>query len=100
MSADSDAATVGVVTASSRLLWRWWDDDYVVYNGASGDSHVLNLVAGEALRSLEETPADAATLAERVAPTLALTLNDELVARMGQLIAQFEDLGLVDRVRS
>jgi PqqD family protein of HPr-rel-A system len=100
MKVHSDPATVGTVVASRDLLWRQWDDDYVVYNGASGDTHVLNVVAGEALRSLEASPADARELAGRVATSLALTLNDELVARMGLLIGEFENLGLVEPVRS
>src|SRR5947208_8984501 len=45
------------VPDANALVWRVWDDEFLVYNSASGQTHHLNLLAGEALRSLEAEPA-------------------------------------------
>ena len=40
------------VHANSDLRWRSWQDDSVLYHGASGDTHLLDPVAAEALHFL------------------------------------------------
>ncbi len=85
-----------VMGTESALLWRQWDDEYVVFNPSSGDTHVLNLVAAQALKFLERAEADATDLAEHVGATLNLNADDGLLQHMDQLIDQFDELGLVE----
>jgi len=63
------------------LNCRGWDDEFMVYNDVSGDSHLLGIDAMELLRRLRSGPASEEMLAEAlaVAPDeregLALTLE-------------------------
>lgn len=82
------------VGTESKLLWRRWDDEYVVFNPSSGDTHVLNHVAAEALKRLERSPADAGDLAQHVGLTVKLD-PDDLLEHMEGLVRQFDELGLV-----
>ena len=62
------------------LLHRCWDDEYVVYNDVSGDTHLLGTDAMQLLLQLRGGPGDEDTLgrALRVEPdeqeALAVTL--------------------------
>lgn len=61
---------------------RGWDDEFVVYNDVTGDTHLLGQDAMQLLLRLREAPADEETLAQalRVEPDeregLALTLDE------------------------
>jgi PqqD family protein of HPr-rel-A system len=84
---------------SSQLLWRTWEDDEaVVYHIPSGDTHLLNLVAAEALRALEQGPLDCPELAERIAPSLACVPDDDFLHHLEKLMAEFGELGLIEPV--
>jgi PqqD family protein of HPr-rel-A system len=85
------------VDEDCTLLWRCWDDEYVVYNTASGDTHLLNRVAAETLLLLEQSPSDAQDLTVQVARKLALQPSEELGQQLEQLLTQFEELGLVGK---
>lgn len=74
----------------------------VVYHQASGDTHLLNRLAGDVLRNLEQAPAEAATLAERVVAQQEMPADQqgELLEQVEQLLLQLEALGLVEAVTS
>lgn len=44
------------------LRWRGWDDEFVLFNDLSGDTHLLGLDAMTVLWKLAEQPADAMAL--------------------------------------
>ena len=79
----------------SDLRWRRWDDQYVVFHPASGDTHLLNGVTAGMLRRLEQGPADADDLKQMVNPGSAEEAA-ELSARIEKLLAWFDDLGLIE----
>ena len=39
-----------------ELLWRSWDDETVVYNVASQQTHLLDAFSAAALREIEAAP--------------------------------------------
>ena len=49
------------------LVWREWDGEFLVYSAASGQTHNLNFLAGEALRSLEAEPGSVSEVVCRLA---------------------------------
>jgi PqqD family protein of HPr-rel-A system len=82
-----------------HLRWRSWEDDeFVVYHVESGDTHLLNSVSAEALRSLEQAPADADELTGRVSQRLEIEPTDTLKSQLRQLLAEFDQLGLIEPV--
>lgn len=73
------------------LLYECWEEEYILFNPASGDTHVLNEVAFELLRDLAQTPADTDTLVRKYLDTPDLA--HLLIAHLKQL----ETIGLVCR---
>jgi PqqD family protein of HPr-rel-A system len=79
------------IAAGQRLRHRAWQDEYVVYNDLSGDTHLLSQPAWELLAALRDGPMAARELAARLA------LSSEELDELGQLLATLRELGLVDR---
>lgn len=54
----------------ASLHWRRWDDEMVVFDAATGSTHLLSPGAAEVLLALLDTaqPLDAAQLAQRLLP--------------------------------
>ena len=40
--------------ASTELLWRWWGDDFVVFDASTGGTHLLDSVAGHVVMALRD----------------------------------------------
>jgi len=87
------------VPSGFSLHWQSWDDEFVVYNSGSGDTHLLDVVAAEALQSLERESANLLELARKVAASLEIKLDDKLSAYLERLVPDFHRLGLVERIK-
>ena len=48
-----------------RLHWKAWDDEFVIFDEGSGDTHLLDPLAAEFLKVLEESPGEVPGLARR-----------------------------------
>ena len=86
---------VWAVPAGNMLAWRVWDDEFLVYNAASGQTHHLNLLAGEALRSLEAEPGSARALVCRLAHQFEIAEDSPPFQKIDDLIREFDELGLI-----
>jgi PqqD family protein of HPr-rel-A system len=47
---------MGVFRAPGGLLWRVWDEQCVVYDDASGDTHLLGALGKDIFVTLAQTP--------------------------------------------
>ena len=72
-----------------------WAEDTVVFNALSGQSHVLNTLAGEILLRLLERPADCDGLAAQLSTTLEAPIDDDLRAAIDNALAEMDELGLI-----
>lgn len=81
---------------SASLSWKSFDDEFIVFNATSGDTHLLNRVSAEALRCLEDSPATATQLARRVIERLGLPESHDTERQIAELLFRFDDLGLVE----
>jgi PqqD family protein of HPr-rel-A system len=77
----------------SSLHWRQWDDGLVVYHAPSGDTHLLERPAGEALLLLRHGPREIDGLVRELVP---LDADGHLAAAIADLLARFEELGVVE----
>ncbi|MGD2081621.1 MAG: HPr-rel-A system PqqD family peptide chaperone [Chromatiales bacterium] len=77
------------------LLWETWDDEHFVFNPRSGETHVLNELAGAMLRALAERPRTAAELTAEFREGLSGT-DQDVEHAVTALLAQLDQLGLVD----
>jgi PqqD family protein of HPr-rel-A system len=73
------------------LQFRAWDDEFVLYNDLSGDTHLLGAGAIELLLSLQQTPSDAAALAQALG---AAPQAEQLAA----LLADLARLSLIEPI--
>ena len=80
---------------ANDLVWRVWDDEFLVYNSASGQTHHLNLLAGEALRSLEAEPARPQELICRLAGQFGVSEDSPPMQMIDRLIRELDELGLI-----
>jgi hypothetical protein len=55
-------------------------------------------VAAQALKALEQRPSDVHTLAQQLASAEELTADSELVQLVENLIANLDDLGLIEPI--
>jgi PqqD family protein of HPr-rel-A system len=83
------------VPKGNGLAWWVWDDEFLVYNAASGQTHYLNLLAGEALRSLEAEPAQTHELVRRLANQFGIAEDSPPLQMIDRLIHELDELGLI-----
>lgn len=93
------------MTVASDTIWRAvlpenglcrWDDEFVVFAGASGDTHLLDLVGGTTLKALRKAPANFQQLAATVSGDLNIGLDDGLLDSLQSILIEFDHLGLVE----
>ena len=94
LAARSESVRWGV-PHSNAFAWRKWGDEFLVYNGASGQTHHLNFLAGEALRSLEAEAADVGELVRRLANQFEIAEDSPPLQMIDRLIHELDELGLI-----
>ncbi|MDO3379681.1 HPr-rel-A system PqqD family peptide chaperone [Geoalkalibacter halelectricus] len=82
------------ITDPSCLLWRYWDDEHIVFNTLSGDAHLLNPPAAAALKILQKSCLSVDELTLEVARVSSLEANPELRAHLQQFVLQLARMGL------
>jgi PqqD family protein of HPr-rel-A system len=83
------------VPAANALAWRNWGDEFLVYHTASGQTHHLNFLAGEALRSLEAEAADVSELVRRLANQFEIAEDSPPLQMIDRLVRELDELGLI-----
>jgi PqqD family protein of HPr-rel-A system len=90
-----EEGAIWTVPPANGLEWREFDDEFLVYNSASGQTHHLNLLAGEVLRSLEDEAARMHELVRRLADQFEIAEDSPSLQAIDQLIHEFDALGLI-----
>jgi PqqD family protein of HPr-rel-A system len=93
--APGDDRLVWAVPIENMLVWREFDHEFLVYNSASGQTHHLNLLAGEALRSLEVKAATTNELVSRLAKQFEIAEDSPSLQMIDQLVRELDNLGLI-----
>jgi PqqD family protein of HPr-rel-A system len=86
------------ITQGCELSWRSWNDEYVVYNSGSGDTHLLDLLSAEILRKIEEAPASARELENWIAGKAAADSPPEISGYVANVLLQLHSLALIEIV--
>ncbi len=87
-----------VVWRVANLLTKSWQDGVVVYNLDSGNTHLLNPIAGQVLKLLTEAPADATTIAHQLASQIDMESDADLDDNVVDLLNHLDSLGLIEPV--
>lgn len=90
------AAEVWRLPKGVSLLWQSWDEDEViVFNRASGQTHLLDAFSAAALRQIEAAPTTMPDLRRYFATGLALD-ESVLSDRLRAICQRFDQLGLAE----
>jgi PqqD family protein of HPr-rel-A system len=81
--------------STESLFWQRWSDEPVVYNVASGNTHVISPIAAKILQRLDQQPSTTTQLAENIASEFNVESDQEVVEQVEQLIGDLDELGLV-----
>jgi PqqD family protein of HPr-rel-A system len=68
-----------------QLEWRQWGSLHVVFNPASGDTHLLNAASASVLRSLERNASTVEALEARTPDS----------SDVSELVSELDELGLI-----
>lgn len=79
-----------------ELLWRAWDDDVVVFNLASNQTHLLDAFSAAVLKALAAAPLTPETLTERFVAELGAD-QAQVSERLEVACGRFAELGLIER---
>jgi PqqD family protein of HPr-rel-A system len=75
---------------------RYWDGDYVVYNPLSGCTHVLDIVAGEVLKTIMNSGVQGDALCRHIAQFLDLPPDARVDDHVGGILTALDRLGLIE----
>ncbi len=79
-------------------MWRRWDGNAAVFDDATGDTHVLDALAGEVLSRVKASPVTTAELSGRLAADLDLPADEIFLSTVRQALERFVALGLVEEM--
>jgi PqqD family protein of HPr-rel-A system len=85
------------ITPGSVHLRRW-DDEWVVYNAASGETHLVGAAAGHILALLRDGPSDNATLTRSVVNTGSLEPGARTSFLVADILADLQRCSLIEGV--
>ena len=82
------------ITQGVSLLWRSWDDEFIVLNSTSGDTHQLDSFTAELLGFIEKSsvPVGFDLLCQQ------LSINDDLTPQVKMVLSRLVNLDLVESV--
>lgn len=84
----------------SLYLHSWDNDEYVVYNSLTGDTHLLNLTAGRLLLELQQSPTDTLTLANLVTPTNQTGSDTQHKLEIEHILKELSELNLIEKYQN
>jgi PqqD family protein of HPr-rel-A system len=80
-----------------ELVWRQWEPgEHVVFDAASGDTHLLNEFAALTLRQFESGPLSTDEVIQRVSLIADAGSAADFRDQISALLHFFDDLGLID----
>ena len=87
------------VIPADMVCWREWEGELVVFNDLTGNTHLLNPLAGLVLRRLAESDVarSVAELTESIGQREAIEPDSALVEAIEAVLIDFERFGLAAR---
>jgi len=84
------------VISGQDLHFHSWDNEFVVYNNLSGDTHLLSLAAAQILLKLKEAPSNAPLLAIALAPFWQVDPSAELALQIEDILSDLNAIALIE----
>jgi PqqD family protein of HPr-rel-A system len=83
-----------ILWMSATLMWKSWGEDIVVYNFASGNTHLLTPIAAQVLKLIEARPRNCSEIARELSGAVTVSLDDEITQEVQNLLLSLDELGL------
>jgi PqqD family protein of HPr-rel-A system len=87
------------VAGNEPLKWRCWAGDYVVFSPLSGQTHFLDIFAGQMLKLIMSCAPSISELRSEAARFLEVEPDDRLTQTVEELLRRLEEVGLIEPVR-
>ena len=84
------------VWRSGSLSVRSWDDYIIVFNHASGSTHLVNPVAAKILYALKDQSCSVIEIARKLTADVELDADEEIVQHVEAVLGTLDDLGLIE----
>ena len=84
------------VPNDNQLFFEEWEDEAVVYNSKSGETHRLNDLAASLLKIIQRQPGSINLFTEQVNNLYEVEDQLDLERQLNGLISQFDTLGLIE----
>jgi PqqD family protein of HPr-rel-A system len=81
-----------------QLLWEQFDDEYFVFNPASGHTHVLNALGAATLQQLAGEPLTADELLARLQAQVGADGSEALHQALPEHLSQLAAIGLIEQL--
>jgi len=80
------------------LHWRSWEEGYILFNAASGQTHFLNELGAAILKLFEQgaAPLDIYEIFEKLAASFDLIIDTPMQSYIGNLLVDLDGLGLIE----
>jgi PqqD family protein of HPr-rel-A system len=86
------------IRPSASLYWAGWDDEYVVFDETSGQTHQLDPLRAYVLNTLTASPQSRRELMDDLQTALGESQTSEVVESLGAVLDDFDRHGLIDRI--
>lgn len=86
------------IIGDDALEFRRWDEEVIVYNALSGDTHLLDLSAAEILLTLRHETLDMLSLARLLAHKWQCDPTPDFLDELEMTLSDMHALSLVERV--
>lgn len=87
------------VIAPGSLHTRAWENEVVVYEATSGNTHLLDATAARILATIATAPADAAAIAQTLADLWRDIPAEQMHERVDAILAELADISLIMPVK-
>ncbi|MBK1642074.1 hypothetical protein CKO12_09340 [Chromatium okenii] len=83
--------------SQGALHWEQWEDQFALYQVASGETHFLNAFGAAILQQLIAAPQSLDAICAHLAIEFDCMPDAELCAQVSALLTRFDELGLIQR---
>lgn len=91
-------ATLWRLRAQACLHWRNWDDQWVVFNEASGQTHLLDAVTTAILSVIEKSPSDVPNLTSVAMQESGLHDESSWSTTVSAVLERLTGVGLIESI--
>ena len=86
------------VPDAKALAWRTWDDEIVLYDDRSDETHHFNVATAAVFETLAAEPASLRELAAMLADRLQVRADDELIGMVCEIVQILQEKHIVSVV--